>query len=74
MGDNKDDRKKLEGQRESIRLHIKKYQAFTHPQDKEFALKTIQRAQMEINKLKRGNPGLDKMEEDVWTPGKQTHY
>ena len=39
---------RIESQRAAIREHIEKYERYEHPQDKEFALKTIERCQDEI--------------------------
>jgi len=74
MSDNTDAKKKLEGQRAAIRLHIKKFNDFPHQQDKDFALKTIRRAQHEIAALKKSYPVLNNAAEDNWSPVKKGHY
>jgi len=53
MGDNKDIDKKLEGQRKALEEHQKKEQDYQHEQDKEFARKTQDRIQKEIDDLER---------------------
>jgi hypothetical protein len=63
-----DDEKKLEGHRRAIREHIAKYERYPAKQDKDFALKTIERVQSEIRDLKRRNPRLRDASEDSWRP------
>jgi len=38
-----DDKEKLHGHRTAIREHIQKYQSYVDPNDKAFALKTVER-------------------------------
>jgi len=60
---------KIEGHRAAIRGHIGKYNDYPVDYDKEFALKTIRRAQDEISKLKgRANVQIAYSWEDDWTP------
>lgn len=60
---------KIAGHRAAIREHIDKYNKYPHPQDKEFALKTIQRVQKEISQLKnKANVNIDDSWEDDWSP------
>ena len=68
MSDNKEAEKKLQGQRDAIKVHINKYNMFPHRQDKEFALKTIVNAQNQIVKIKRRHPGLADSPLDRWKP------
>jgi hypothetical protein len=63
-----DDQRKIDGHRRAIREHIDKYQRYPAQQDKEFALKTIQRVQREIADLKRRNPRIRDAREDTWRP------
>jgi hypothetical protein len=63
-----DDQHKVDGHRRAIREHIDKYQRYPAKQDKDFALKTIQRIQREIADLKRRNPRLANSGEDTWRP------
>ena len=63
-----DDQKKLDGHRRAIREHIEKYERYPAKQDKDFALKTIQRVQREIADLKRRNSRLGDSREDTWRP------
>jgi hypothetical protein len=63
-----DDKQKIEGHRRAIREHIDKYHRYPSKQDKDFALKTIQRVQREIADLKRRNPRIGSSREDTWRP------
>lgn len=65
-----DDKQKLEGQRKAIRDHIDKYSSSTHDYDKDFALKTIRRAQHELAEILRKHPHWERSWEDEWSPGK----
>ena len=59
----------IEGQRAAIREHIAKYNNYVYPQDKEFALKTIERCQSNIESLKaQCNQYIESSWEDNWTP------
>ncbi len=59
---------RIEGHRRAIREHIDKFERYPYPQDKEFALKTIQRCQNEIANLKRQcNVSIEDSWEDYWT-------
>src|SRR2546423_14878081 len=59
---------KVEGRRRAVRDHIAKYQRYSDKQDKEFALKTIQRVQRQIADLKRRKPKIRGSDEDSWRP------
>ena len=60
---------KIDAQRETIREHIKKYNDYPYPQDKEFALKTIRRCQENIKNYKRQcNVTINDGYEDYWSP------
>ena len=72
MGDNKKDEIKLEGQRRAIQEHIVKYKERYIDYEKDFALKTIQRAQKEIADIKRRNPNTSVSPLDTWKP--LAHY
>jgi|HubBroStandDraft_1064217.scaffolds.fasta_scaffold61559_3 hypothetical protein len=63
-----DDQRKVDGHRRAIREHIDKYRRYTAQQDKNFALKTIERIQREIADLKRRNPRIGSAGEDTWRP------
>lgn len=63
-----DEEKKVEGHRRAIREHIDKYRRYPDPNDKNFALKTIQRVQGEIAALKRRKPTIRDSSEDSWRP------
>ena len=57
MGDNKDLRKKIEGQLKALEEHRLKEEKYTDPRDKEFARKTQIRIKKEIADLvKRLSP------------------
>ncbi len=59
---------RIEGHRRAIREHIDKFNNYPYPQDKEFALKTIERCQSEIANLKRQcNVSIEDSWEDYWT-------
>ncbi len=59
----------IEGQRAAIREHIEKYNRYVYAQDKEFALKTIERCQDNIERLKaQCNQYIESSWEDSWTP------
>ena len=64
-----DDEVKLNGQRRAIREHIEKWKRYPSDYDKEFALKTVSRAQEEIRKIKRKNTRASTSWEDDWRPG-----
>lgn len=58
----------VEGHRKAVVEHIEKYKKYPHPQDKEFALKTVNRVQDEISKIKQKNPKIENSWEDTWKP------
>lgn len=59
---------RIEGQRRAIREHISKYENYPYEQDKQFALRTIEICQAEIEKLKRQcNVSIEDSWEDDWT-------
>ena len=51
MGDNKETRKKIEGQLRARAEHVKKFAAYPSLQDKAFALRTIQNIDKELEAL-----------------------
>ncbi len=59
---------KIAGHRRAIREHIVKYERYAAAQDKEFALKTIERVQATIRDLKRRRPRASSSYEDTWRP------
>jgi hypothetical protein len=63
-------RKDLEGMRKAVEEHIGKYQSYPDRQDKETALKTIQRVQGDIAATKAKHPSLtnDSSRLDSWRP------
>ena len=58
--------RKLAGHRRAVKEHIDKYNRYPAKQDKDFALKTIQRIQNEIADLKRRNRTAGSSWEDTW--------
>ena len=64
MADEKD---QAEGQRRAIREHIEKYRTLPE-RDKYTALRTIQNAQAQIEKLKSRKPSIGYSREDDWRP------
>ena len=64
-------RKKLEGQRDSVRDATRKWHRYTEGYEKENQWKTIQNAQGFISKIKRDHPSLsnDRDAADTWRPG-----
>ena len=59
---------RIEGQRRAISEHIEKFENYSYPQDKEFALRTIRICQDEIEKLKRQcNVSIESSWEDYWS-------
>jgi len=65
-----DERKALESQRATVREHIAKWEHYTGPGEKEFALKTIRNAQTQIAKLIKRHRHWPAQWEDNWMPGK----
>ncbi|MFI5915145.1 hypothetical protein [Dactylosporangium sp. NPDC051541] len=63
-----DAEKKIQGHRKAVRDHIDKYRRYPDPNDKKFALKTIQRVQGEITSLKRRKATIRDSWEDSWRP------
>jgi hypothetical protein len=63
-----DDQRKVDGHRRAIREHMDKYRRYPAQQDKNFALKTIERIQREIADIKRRNPRIGSASEDTWRP------
>lgn len=63
-------RKKLEGHRAAVRDHIAKYKRYAEPYEKHGALRTVQRAQDQIQRLKAAHPSLkhDFDPVDTWRP------
>jgi hypothetical protein len=63
-------REQIKGHRKAIEDHIDKWHRYTSPQDKQFALKTVQNAQSQIEKLKSRHPSLavDRDRLDTWSP------
>ena len=62
-------RKELEGFRASIAKHVEKWKQYPAQQDKDFAVKTINRDQGEIEKIKAKHPSLNSSSwEDTWSP------
>lgn len=59
---------KIAGHRRAIRDHIAKCRRYPSPQDKAFALKTIERVQATIRELKRKQPRASSSYEDTWRP------
>jgi len=62
-----DERDQVEGQRRAIREHIEKYETLPE-RDKYTALRTIQNAQNQIQKLKSRKSSLGYSYEDDWRP------
>ena len=61
-------RKDLDGARGAAREHIEKWRKYPNEQDKGFALKTLDRVQRDIAKLKSDHPSLNSSSpEDTWT-------
>ena len=59
---------RIDAQRRAIREHIEKFNTYPYRQDKEFALKTIQRCQSEIEDIKRRcDSYIESSWEDSWT-------
>ena len=58
--------RKIQGHRKAVRDHIDKYRRYPEQNDKQFALKTIDRIQSEISKLKRRKSTLTDSWEDSW--------
>lgn len=62
-------RKQLEGARSSVAEHVEKWRRYSDPNDKSFALKTVERVQKEISKIKSNHPSLNHSSwEDSWRP------
>jgi hypothetical protein len=63
-------RKEISGMRSAIEAHIAKWRQYSDANDKAFALKTIQRVQGDIAKLKEKHPSLrtDSNPLDAWRP------
>ncbi|MBF6446612.1 hypothetical protein IU429_02920 [Nocardia elegans] len=62
-------RKELEAARRAVSEHVDKWERYAEKYDKEFALKTITRVQVEIDKIKSKHPSLrDDSWEDKWKP------
>lgn len=53
-------RDELYGQRRAIREHVDKYRRYTEKYEKDFALKTIRNAQVQISKLKSRHSSLSR--------------
>jgi len=63
-------RKKLDGQRSSVRDASRKWHRYTAAHEKETQWKTIQNAQGHIATLKRDHPTLNSQDAaDTWKPG-----
>lgn len=63
-------RKKLDGQRSSVRDASRKWHRYTEAHEKETQWKTIQNAQGHIAKLKSAHPTLNSRDAaDTWRPG-----
>ncbi len=62
------DQDKLEGHREAVREHIEKYEEYEDENDKDYALKTIERVQGEIADILAHHPHWDSSWEDTWMP------
>lgn len=63
-------RKKLDGQRATVREHARKHRDYPQQQDKDYAWKTIQNAQSHISRIKSAHPSLNSSStEDSWRPG-----
>ncbi len=62
-------RQELSGQRRAIADHVEKWRRYTEDYEKRNALKTVERAQSEIRKLKSGHPSLrgERSWQDEWT-------
>ena len=63
-------RKELAGMRKAVADHIEKYQRYVEPYEKQGALKTVQRVQGDIARLKSKHPSLkdDSDRVDTWRP------
>ena len=61
-------RKELDGMRSAVQAHIAKWRQYSDPNDKAFALKTIQRVQGDIAKLRGKHPSLGSDPLDSWCP------
>ncbi|MEQ7845754.1 hypothetical protein [Nocardioides kribbensis] len=61
---------KIAGHRRAIHDHIAKFERYPAAQDKEFALKTIERIQGTIRDLKRRQPRASSSYEDTWRPSR----
>ena len=60
---------KIKGHRKAIREHIEKYRKYPHEQDKQFAVKTIQRVQTIIAGLRKPYAkNIPASPEDTWKP------
>lgn len=71
MTNNREIENKIDGHRRAIREHIEKYNNYPHDYDKEFALKTIRRAQASIEELKlKASCYISSSSEDTWNPEK----
>lgn len=63
-------RKEISGMRSAIQDHVTKWRQYSDPNDKAFALKTIQRVQGDIARLKVKHPSLNSDADalDTWRP------
>lgn len=63
-------RRKLDGQRSSVRDATRKWHRYTQAHEKETQWKTIQNAQGHIQKIKSEHPTLNSQDAaDTWRPG-----
>jgi hypothetical protein len=61
-------RKDLDGARAAVREHVEKWRRYPGEYDKNFAVKTIERVQRDIAKIKSDHPSLNtNSPEDSWT-------
>jgi len=62
-------RKEIDGWRANIARHVEKFKRYSDPNDKAFALKTIQRDQASISTTKGKHPSLRISSwQDSWRP------
>lgn len=71
----KDAEKRIKGHRKAIEEHIEKSEKYDLDYQKEEALRTVERAQKEIEKLKgRSGAKIDDSPLDNWKPGKKAIF